>query len=47
MTTIWGRSTGLWTPTVEKASWSLLIVLMRDASIAMAGSICEGEGLCV
>lgn len=32
---------GLWTPTVEKASWSLLIVLMRDASIAMAEDMYE------
>lgn len=42
MTTIWGRSTGLWTPTVEKASCSLLIVLMSDASIAMAEYVVEG-----
>lgn len=28
ITVIWGRSTGLWTPTVEKASWSLFTKLM-------------------
>jgi hypothetical protein len=33
MTVIWGRSIGFWTPTVAKASWSLLTVLMSSGSM--------------
>jgi hypothetical protein len=36
MTVIWGKSTGFWTPTVAKASWSLLTVLISSGSMMPA-----------